>query len=89
MVWGCFTYSGLGPLVRLEGRINAVAYIDVLDNHLLGFIDDLGDEEEYLFQEDNAPIHTARVATEWKRDNDIETLPWPAQSPDMNPIENL
>lgn len=89
MVWGCFTYNGLGPLVRLEGRINAAAYIDVLDDHLLGFIDNLGDEEEYLFQEDNAPIHTARVTTEWKRDNDIETLPWPAQSPDMNPIENL
>ena len=22
-------------------------------------------------------------------ENDIETLPWPPQSPDMNPIENL
>jgi hypothetical protein len=89
MVWGCFTYNGLGPLVRLEGRINAVAYIDVLDNHLLPLLDDLGDEEDYIFQEDNAPIHTARVTTEWKDDNNIETLPWPAQSPDLNPIENL
>ena len=26
---------------------------------------------------------------EWKRDNDIKTLPWPAQSLNMNPIENL
>lgn len=89
MVWECFTYNGLSPLVKLEGRINAVAYIDVLDNHLLSLLDDLGDEEDYIFQEDNAPIHTARVTTEWKDDNNIETLPWPAQSPDLNPIENL
>jgi transposase len=66
----------------LEGRINAAAYINVLDNHLLPFID-------YIFQVDNAPIHKARVVTEWKSDNNVETLPWPAQSPDLNPIENL
>ena len=60
-----------------------------MDNHLLEFIDDLGDEEEYLFQKDNASIHTVRVTTKWKRNNDIETLLWPAQSSDMNPIENL
>ena len=41
------------------------------------------------FMQDNAPCHTAKVVKTIMAQNDIETLPWPAQSPDMNPIENL
>ena len=90
MIWGCFTKNRLGPLVKLEGRITANVYIEeILEKHLLPFINSLGDEDDYIFQEDNAPIHTARVAKRWKEDNDITNLPWPAQSPDLNPIENI
>jgi transposase len=89
MVWGCFTKYGLGPLVKLEGRVTALVYIDVLENYLLPFIDSLDEQENFIFQEDNAPIHTARVVKNWKQENGINSLPWPAQSPDLNPIENL
>jgi transposase len=34
-------------------------------------------------------LSTANVVKEFMSENDIELLPWPAQSPDMNPIENL
>ena len=89
MIWGCFTKDRLGPLVKLEGRITANIYIDMLENHLLPFINSLENKNDYTFQEDNAPIHTAKIAKKWKNDNDIKSLPWPAQSPDLNPIENL
>lgn len=89
MIWGCFTKNKLGPLVRLEGRITANIYIEMLENHLLPFINDLENKDNYTFQEDNAPIHTAKIAKKWKVDNNIKSLPWPAQSPDLNPIENL
>ena len=89
MVWGCFTKNNLGPLVKLEGRITATVYVDVLENYLLPFIDSLNNQENYIFQEDNAPIHTARVVRSWKQENDVDSLPWPAQSPDLNPIEHL
>lgn len=89
MVWGCFTKNGLGPLVRLEGKITAVVYINMLENFLLPYMDTLDNQENYIFQEDNAPIHTARVVKDWKSENDINSLPWPAQSPDLNPIEHL
>jgi len=49
----------------------------------------MNDDDKYIFQEDNAPCHTAQIAKKWKNDNDIISLPWPAQSPDLNPIENL
>ena len=40
-------------------------------------------EEERIFQQNNA--------TQWFEDNNIQVLvlPWPAQSPDLNPIECL
>ena len=89
MVWGCFIRNKLGPLVRLEGKITAKIYIDMLKNNLIPFINSLENKENYIFQEDNAPIHTAKIAKKWKEDNNITSLPWPAQSPDLNPIENL
>ena len=58
MIWGCFTKDRLGPLVKLEGRITANIYIDMLENHLLPFINSLENKNDYTFQKDNAPIHT-------------------------------
>ena len=39
--------------------------------------------------DDNAKCHTTKVAIEWRVKKKIPCLPWPAQSPDLNPIENL
>jgi|tagenome__1003787_1003787.scaffolds.fasta_scaffold20698186_1 transposase len=88
MVWGCFTRFGVGPLVRLKGRLAAKDYIQVLETHLIPFLETLS-EEPFIFQEDNAPIHTAKKTAKWKLDNAIPLLPWPPQSPDINPIEHL
>ena len=46
-------------------------------------------KKKFLFQEDNAPVYTAKVARFFLIFSKVEVLPWPAQSPDINPIENL
>jgi hypothetical protein len=45
--------------------------------------------DEYVFQQDNDPKHTSKLAKQFFEENRIKLLDWPAQSPDMNPIENL
>jgi transposase len=41
------------------------------------------------FQHDNATPHTSKVAKEFLAKSGMQVLDWPAQSPDINPIENL
>jgi transposase len=91
MVWSCFIKNKMGPFILVEGTLNAEKYIELLKKHLIPFINELkkDNNNEIIFQEDNAPCHTAIKTQNWKIKNDINCLPWPAQSPDLNPIENL
>ena len=43
----------------------------------------------YTFMQDNAPVHTSVSNKKFLQDSGVNVLPWPGQSPDLNPIENL
>ena len=87
MVWGSMCWHGLGSLVKLEGRLDSTAYQQVLEEHML--TDAAALIGDFVFQQDNAPIHTSWSTRQWLRQHDITLLDWPPKSPDVNPIENL
>jgi transposase len=47
------------------------------------------DRQSELFQQDNSRPHTARLTMDYLEQNNINVLPWPSKSVDLNPIEHL
>jgi hypothetical protein len=45
--------------------------------------------EQWIFQQDNASCHYAKRVTELFQENNIRAIPWPARSPNLNPIEHV
>ena len=43
----------------------------------------------FLFQQDNARPHIARLSMNFLQSNNVNTLPWPSRSPDLVPIEHV
>ena len=90
MVWGCMGWNGVGQLAEVEGTMDADQYVSILEDHMLPSLQESGIPlERLIFQQDNDPKHTSKKAKKWMEDNQITLLDWPAQSPDLSPIEHL
>lgn len=89
MLWGCFSWNGVGPLIKISGIMDAKYYVE---NILEGVMLPYAEEEmplRWVFQQDNDPKHTSKKAKNWFRAKKLHVLEWPAQSPDLYPIEHL
>ena len=88
MILGCFSWHGMGPMVKLEGRMNASRYGQLVKNTVSPFMKKTMGRKS-IFQQDNAPIHTAKSILKIFKNLKMKVLNWLAQSPDLNPIENI
>ncbi len=90
MVWGCITANGPGRLHRVEGKMDAKQYCDILTESLLGTLQDYGlSHRDIIFQQDNDPKHTSKLAQGWFWKNGMAVMTWPPNSPDMNILEHV
>ena len=90
MVWGCMTAKGVGYMCRIDGGLDAELYVSILGGEFLDTLEYYGYEKsDIVFQQDNDPKHTSRMTKAWLQENEMETLAWPPQSPDLNPIEHM
>ena len=65
--------------------ITSKVYLDVLKEKLDPSMTMLGSD---TFQQDGAPVHTAKIVKKWLSEKNIKLLDWPGSSPDLNVIEN-
>ncbi|CAB5315070.1 unnamed protein product [Rhizophagus irregularis] len=86
MFWGVLGWHGVGPLIVVEGNMDSDEYVNILDNHFISWVDNYPNS---IFQQDGASCHTSTYTVWWMRTHNIPILDWVAQSPDLNPIENL
>jgi hypothetical protein len=76
MVWGCFSAHAVGIM-------DAVMFNRILQNVVKPSFEELYPDDDYMFQQDNDPKHTAIINRNYMASN-INCLDWwPAQSPEI------
>ena len=88
-IWACMNYEGICCFKLFNGRLNFQRYLGIMDNYLMPSIGIFRKDMEIIFQQDNAPCHTAKICKQWFKEKNIKIMSWPANSPDEYCIENM
>ena len=87
MVWGGIMGRRKTNPIVVQGNLNAQGYINqILQPEAVLFLQRHGPA---ILMHDNARPHVARICRQFLNRNNVNVLPWPAVSPDMNPIKHI
>ena len=85
MISGAMRSDGVRQLMRCERNVDSFEYQRILDVALPHVM-----TERHVLQDDGAPGHNSASSRQYLESKAIRHLHnWPAQSPDLNLIENL
>ena len=87
MVWGGIMGRRKTNLIVVQGNLNAQGYINQI--LLLEAVPFLQRHGPAILMHDKARPHVARICRQFLNRNNVNVLPWPAVSLDMNPIEHI
>lgn len=88
LVWGGIMGGNKTRLLVINGNINAQNYINnVLTVEAIPFLQRRG--PNVTLMHDNARPHTAAATRRVLAAHNVNVLDWPANSPDLNPIEHI
>lgn len=90
-VWGGIGYNGKTQLYIFTGNMDSAFYEGILKERLVADGRRIFGHRPWIFQQDGDPKHTSDRVQAWLRQH-VRFIPkadWPANSPDLNPIENL
>ena len=89
LVWGGISRRGATSLLLFNGIMNSIWYQDnILTKAFMPFVNIVFPQSHRLYQ-DNDPKHVSKSTQKFMKDNNINWWYSPAESPDINPIENL
>jgi hypothetical protein len=88
MIWAGISLEAHTDLVFVEnGAMTVHRYIlERVESHVVPYAPFIG--ENFLFMDDNARPYMARIVVRYLEQVGIRLLPWPVNSPDLNPIEH-
>ncbi len=81
----------IGHIALVNEWLNTEKYICILENALVPTIYEFELGRGHItLMHDNTPAHQAKGVQKWLQHHGYSSLsPWPAQSPDLNPIEHI
>jgi len=91
MMWGCMSAKGVGNACRILTTMDSSVFVEIMEWYMrpsTGWLLPYA-VASYILQQDYDPKHTSGQTRDWLALNHVAALPWPSQSPDLNPIEQL
>ena len=64
MVWGVFSWHTLGPLIKVEQRLIATGYLNIIANQVYPFTATVYPSGNGFIQQDNVSCHKVRIVQE-------------------------
>ena len=87
---GCISYDCKLDFLTVPGTLNGQRHRDnILEAAVVPHFDNHSLASRPIFTDDIARPYRARIMVDFLNNNAVDTLPWPAKSPDLNLIKHL